>query len=756
MYSMEKNYLFSKQLICWLLVLATYKVNGQQYADRSFYLIDSLDLKVLTTKEKEGLTYNLKKFHATKANSAKVNILLDCIYKISSIELRCRYANWTLEFMDSILTQEFTSEKRRFFFQMNKAAILYAKGDFLNLLGEQDSAFYYTNKSLKYSDEIGARKLKPAQLHLLAKLHRSRMEFDKCITALKEGQSLVNEFNDVKGQANYCLALGQVHFAKRELYKSEKNFFKAIHLGKKLHDYGLVAICYNELGLLYKIKNESVKSIEYFQMALEIYEGAEDRMNQAVTLGNIGTLFLDIHELAKSKDYLLRALKVHEDLKYNKGIVSVLENLSACSIIEKDYDKALAYQLRNLKMLERIEQPEKMMETLFQLGLIYYKKGDYVIAEPYLRKCMYMAEKYNNSSEIINCSLNLGNILYDRGDKIGGEKYLIYAYKEAQKLGKLELIARSANYLSQFYRNTNRPVKAWDLQALYIKLKDSLVNTDIQKKLLIKNSKYELESKQRELKLLDAKMEVQELVLAKRNITIAYSLVGLVLAIILVVIALLAYKRKKRLNKCLNQKYDEKVLLLKEIHHRVKNNLSVVNGLLTLHSKDVNDENILEVFKEAQNRVIAMALLHERMYMSDNLKYIDVREHVEILAQELIANYSLSETIELETRIDENNINLRTMVPLGLLINEFISNSLKHAFVGRDQGKICICLKKIYENYFELILRDDGVGIVKNDNAPNSLGVKLISLFVNQLQGTIEKNINNGTQLTIKFKSYES
>ena len=600
--------------------------------------------------------------------------------------------------------------------------------------------------------------MKPVILHQLSKLYRSMMEFDKGVAALKEGQSILNEIKDENGQANYYLALGQIYFDKRELDKSEAFILKAIDLGKKISNDDLVAICYNELGVLNRTMNKNVRSIEYYQMALEIYERSSDKMNQAITLGNIGSLFLDIYELAKAKDYLLRALSIHEELKYRRGIVTVLGSLSICSIKEKDFDKALEYQLRNLKLLEYLEEPEKMMETYFQLGLIYFNKGDYINAEPYLRKCIAVAKKYNNSKKIINCLLNLGHILYERGDKREGEKILINAHQEAQDTGELDLLARSANYLSNFYRNTKRLKKAWDLQELYIKLKDSLVNTDIQKKLLIKNSKYELESKQRELKLLDTKMEVQELALAKRNITIIYSMVGLILAIILVLIAFLAYKRKKKLNKLLNQKHDEKVLLLKEIHHRVKNNLSVVNGLLILQSKDVNDENVLEVFKEAQNRVLAMALLHERMYMSDNLKYIDVREHVEILAQELIANYSLKESIELETEIGDNSINLRTMVPLGLLINEFISNSLKHAFVGRNQGKISIYLKELYENYYELILKDDGIGnsVIGNKNSSKGLGVELMFLLVKQLKGTIEKNINDGTQFIVKFRCYDS
>ena len=117
---MKKNYVLVKVVICLLLVLTTCKVYSQQFDDRSFYLIDSMDIKQLPVKEKEGLEGELKKFHNVESDSVKINKLLNCVSKVSSMEIRIRYVDWALSFINSIINREFTSEKQRFYFQSKK------------------------------------------------------------------------------------------------------------------------------------------------------------------------------------------------------------------------------------------------------------------------------------------------------------------------------------------------------------------------------------------------------------------------------------------------------------------------------------------------------------------------------------------------------------------------------------------------------------------------------------------------------------
>jgi len=205
---------------------------------------------------------------------------------------------------------------------------------------------------------------------------------------------------------------------------------------------------------------------------------------------------------------------------------------------------------------------------------------------------------------------------------------------------------------------------------------------------------------------------------------------------------------------------DQKQAIIKEIHHRVKNNLQIVNSLLRFQSHEIEDEKILQMFEESQNRVVSMALLHENLYKSENLALIDVKEHISILASDLVKNYSVAKEIKLELKIDSVSIGIKTMVPLGLIINEIITNSLKYAFEGRDRGMIVIQLSQLTKNEYEMIIGDDGIGIENSQkknkvNKGTHLGTELIKIFVEQLEGTMSRLKQPGTFYSFNFHSID-
>ena len=201
----------------------------------------------------------------------------------------------------------------------------------------------------------------------------------------------------------------------------------------------------------------------------------------------------------------------------------------------------------------------------------------------------------------------------------------------------------------------------------------------------------------------------------------------------------------------LEKKDKEKTAMLKEIHHRVKNNLQVVNSLLKLQSRELEDERIVAMFKEAQNRVLSMALLHEKMYRSDDLEHLDVRDHISLLIEDLVKSYSLENKVSVTVDIDYIDIGLQTSVPLGLVINEIITNALKYAFPKEGKGNIKVVIKKKEERKFEMIIGDDGIGAGPFLDEKGGLGTKLIKAFTKQLRGGIERLDESGTVFKIIF-----
>jgi two-component sensor histidine kinase len=198
----------------------------------------------------------------------------------------------------------------------------------------------------------------------------------------------------------------------------------------------------------------------------------------------------------------------------------------------------------------------------------------------------------------------------------------------------------------------------------------------------------------------------------------------------------------------------EKEVLLQEIHHRVKNNLQVISSLLYLQAKKVQDPQVLDIFRESQNRVRSMALIHEKLYQAQDLAGIDFDEYIHNLAAYLFHVYSTStRVVTLRVQSDDVFLPVDAAVPCGLILNELISNALKHAFPGDRGGQVRVELCTGHDYQYILKVGDDGVGLPPDLDlhATGSLGLQVVNTLVDQLGGTIELDTRSGTEFTITF-----
>lgn len=208
----------------------------------------------------------------------------------------------------------------------------------------------------------------------------------------------------------------------------------------------------------------------------------------------------------------------------------------------------------------------------------------------------------------------------------------------------------------------------------------------------------------------------------------------------------------------IQQSLDEKVILLREIHHRVKNNLQVIISILNLQSRYVRDSKSIEALSDCQNRVKAMAMVHERLYQTHDISRINVSGYIRDLTQILFHFYGFSlKSINLDIDVENISVDINTAIPMGLIINELFSNALKYAFPEGRPGKISVKIKKDGD-MISVVFADDGVGIPADldwRNSP-SLGLKLVISLVEQLMGTIEMHRDNGTRFDILLKEKKS
>ena len=252
------------------------------------------------------------------------------------------------------------------------------------------------------------------------------------------------------------------------------------------------------------------------------------------------------------------------------------------------------------------------------------------------------------------------------------------------------------------------------------------------------------------------------------DIMMCYLFIGsLVVFILLVAVLYSRFRLKQRstniaaIKQCQIDKQSELIIrllaekewLLQEIHHRVKNNLQIVISLLNTQSAYLNNDDALQAIKNSQHRMHAMSLIHQKLYQSENLSTIDMSWYIHELVNYLRDCLDPEQKISFELDTDKADLDVSHAVPLGLILNESISNALKYAFPSDKKGLVKISFKKSNDINFELIIKDDGVGLPEGFDYKNtdSLGMSLMTGLSNQLDGNFELKNNNGLTVVVTF-----
>ena len=198
----------------------------------------------------------------------------------------------------------------------------------------------------------------------------------------------------------------------------------------------------------------------------------------------------------------------------------------------------------------------------------------------------------------------------------------------------------------------------------------------------------------------------------------------------------------------------EKEVLLKEIHHRVKNNMQVISSLLDLQSAQITDPLVRAPFLDSQNRIKSMALIHERLYQSPDLARIDFTNYLQLLVPRLFDSYQTTDQqVSLKIQAEEVSLEVSQAIPCGLIINELVANALKHAFPKGRQGELCLRLEKSPDDEILLVVEDNGVGLPEGVDLGHSstLGLQLVQVLTRQLKGSVAVHRSAGTRFELRF-----
>ena len=423
--------------------------------------------------------------------------------------------------------------------------------------------------------------------------------------------------------------------------------------------------------------------------------------------------------------------------------------IAAGDVSITDYKPALALEYYNkaLALVYELDMGSaSLADVINSRGNALKRLGRYEDARKDYQTCLENAQKANYPNAISVAYANLGEINLLMGNYSEALRYQLKTVALQEKNKDYSNLVEGYQHVSTIYEKLGDYKPALEYQRKAFALRDSTASVQSDKTISKLRTQYETEQK-------EATIASQEEVIQKQKLV---KWLGLALAAVLAFFAFNFYRNltiRKKANKLLAAKNAENELLLKEIHHRVKNNLEVVSSLLLLQSAQVDDQKIKDAMQEGQNRVQSIGIVHQKLYQGDNLAAIEMKDYFLNLGESILDTFGAEQRVKIECAMEQLELDVDTAVPLGLIVNELLTNALKYAFPDNKKGLVKIKLEKQSENILRLVVSDDGIGKTDSTTAKGTgFGGQLISLLTRQLNGTMKEEINNGTIVYFDFK----
>ena len=565
-------------------------------------------------------------------------------------------------------------------------------------------------------------------------------------------------------QSGSALQIARSYFNQAFVYHVKGNFDAALArydsallFEKTPLDSVLLSRIWNNLGALYNAYDNYPKAMEYYQKSLN-YKLVLNPLGAATTYNNLGIIKYNQKKYDEALQYYQEALLLDREGKDKRGQSRCYGNIGLVYIELEKFDSALRYYDLAYRLLD--DETGKCIRMYPANGLaeVYQKTGFLEKAEVFAMESLKEGKACSDPNAITGALITLGLIHQERGDWKRAERQFLEAFDICEKNGLINGLNNLSNYLYQLYKSTGQvrlALSYLEKQRIY---KDSLFTEDLSSKLTRLEMEYAFSrekdslsySFEKERALLDA--EIKQRAQFQR-----ISIIIIILAALAIIFIARSYVLKQRSNQLLAEKNEvvsrslkEKELLMDEIHHRVKNNLQIVSSLLNIQEKLVVDPPAKAVIKDTKSRVISMALVHDNLYAGENVTNIDAGEYMEELLFSIKETFASNlKPIDFKLNVETKSIPSEIAVPLGLIVNEGVTNSVKYAFPSEkiSDPEILIELSDSADA-INLRVQDNGVGLGSENT--ESYGMRLIRTLVENMEGKLQLQNGHGTTLEIE------
>jgi len=629
---------------------------------------------------------------------------------------------------------------------------------------QKDSSMYFYNKGLEYHMERNDSWR--SRYFLLAMAETSSFQRDY-VEEKKYLFRAYDEFDEKDDQTMRALSsLGNIFINQGKLDSAEYFLDLCESLSDSIgkHSYNL----YLNKGFLSQKKGNYVESIDNYLKSIEYYTTEEFVDKSPLFVANnyiaISRLYLKLDDFDNTLKYITKAEKIGIEEGFKTIEKRVLQEKGMLFLSRKEtLDSALIYFKNYLEKIENTKKKSTLHSTHNFLARTYLELGEIPNAEKHLELSYPFFLSLTSIFQRARYYEVKGRLAMKKNkprDAIGN----FHEFRKLSKESAFEAnILKGYKLLAQAYQLKGDHENAYKYLDTF--QTRTTAKNHLQRDQIIYNldGKFQKAKQDLEISNLNNENYEKDLKIGNKNNQLLLGGMGLLLLSVVGFGLYFLYRNKKRSNKLLSDKnkiietsLSDKELLLKEIHHRVKNNLQVVSSLLGLQSEYITDESALSAINEGRNRVRSMSLIHQNLYKEDNLRGINVKSYFEKLISGLFDTYNISsDRISLKLSVQELDLDVDTIVPLGLITNELVSNALKHGFRKKQEGVIEVALHEI-DGALELVVKDDGDGMDKEISEDiQSFGYQMIYAFKQKLNATLDIKVNKGTQIKLSIKDYE-
>lgn len=531
--------------------------------------------------------------------------------------------------------------------------------------------------------------------------------------------------------------------------KAVEHSERALEIALKMKDLKKQAVAFELIGLGERLVGNKVRSYEAIFKALEIADSLDLKRNQGSLMLSIAANMVLDNRVNESYRYFRESQRLFNELGDDYRLATVLVNLGEAFRLNSELDSSNKYFSMALRVNENLGNEVIQAYSLGNLGMTHHAQGKLEEALPELEQAVEMLNELGDPASVVIYDAEIGQILIKQGQEEEGIKKIVTSFELAKSENLKEQIKELSSMLTQLYSERGVFDQAYFYQRQFQIYQDSLVNPASIREIEQAKSEYEMNKQQRAAD--------EQLAATRRKIL--YVVIVAFLLILLVAAVYYAYIGKKKANTELSQKnqvigaqIQEKELLHKEMHHRVKNNLQLISSIMGLHAQDVHDQKVSNAISEGKTRMEAMTLIHQKLYGKEESTFVELKSYLENLTDNLKTTYS-GQIEDITLDAPELNIEADDSIPIGLIVNEAVCNAAKYG--AGDQVLVQVSLKPAGQGY-ELSISDNGPGFPEKELKPG-FGTMLISTLAKQLRADLRiVNLSPGTSLILLLKNLKT